>query len=305
MSENLENNNLLARWLNNDLSEEEREQLAKTQGLDDLKAVVDDISTWKLPAVDIEKGLEEARKSAVPEKKSTISISMRPLMRYAAAIIFLAVAYFGGKQLFDPQNILVETGLSQHTVHELPDGSLVTLGPQSRLEYKKKNWEENRATNLIGQGFFDVEKGSTFAVATNLGTITVLGTEFDILEAGNKLAVNCFEGRVQVSVAGKQEILSALQGLIFNQGEIKRDSITINRPTWLSGRSTFSNAALSNVIIELKRYYDVDMTLPNQYTSLPFSGSFQHNDLAAALRSILVPLEITYSLSAEGKVVFD
>ncbi|MFT7150487.1 MAG: transmembrane sensor, partial [Nonlabens sp.] len=61
MSEELENKEIIARWLSGELSDKERAALDKREDLGDLKAVLDDVSTWSLPPVDTEASLKRLR----------------------------------------------------------------------------------------------------------------------------------------------------------------------------------------------------------------------------------------------------
>ena len=57
MSKHLEDNNLIARWMDDRLSDEEKEQLKASGELDALKTVIDDIDTWKVKPFNADAGL--------------------------------------------------------------------------------------------------------------------------------------------------------------------------------------------------------------------------------------------------------
>ena len=306
MSEHRDHNELIVKWLEGKLSKEERAHFeSDNTDLNELKFVLDDIDTWQLPEVNVEQRLDELRARRDLKEEKTIIRRFQPFYKIAAAIILIAVSYFVIQSVLSNRMISIETGLAENITHQLPDGSSVTLGPKSKIEYTKKNWSTSRELRLIGQGFFDVEKGSDFTVNSSLGTITVLGTEFDIFDEGNHIEVNCFEGSVRVTINSISKTLQALEGLSYDLQEITPRSLQTTSPDWLSGVSAFSDTKLQRVVNELERYFDLEIELPAKHQSTLFSGSFSHTDLSLALRSIFTPLEISYTLTEGRKVVFD
>ncbi len=303
MSEELENKELIARWLSGELSEEEKATLAQRKDLGDLKAVLDDVSTWSLPPVDTEASLKRlrAKTAAKPETKV---ISMRPFYRVAAAIALLATVWFVYDYTSASGTIDLKTGLAETLIHDLPNGSVITLGAVSSASYDKDNWDDDRLIDLVGQAYFDVESGAKFTVNTAYGDVTVLGTQFDILTVNGALKVNCFEGSVAVSSDSGREVLKQGEGVIFEKGTFERISFASTSPAWTGGSSVYQATDLDDVVNDLKRYYDVSLRLPANLLDQSFTGSFPHNDLESALSSIFVPLEIQYTLEPNGSVVF-
>ncbi len=305
MSDKYEHNERLAKWLNNDLDQEDTDALRDDRSLDELRFVINDIDSWSLPKPDVEKKLQQLKESVGQKETKVIQFTPKIWLRYAAAIALIVTGYFAGKDLLMNPNIIVETALGEQLSHELPDGSIVTLGPSSRLEYKRKNWMENRTSSLVGEGFFDVQSGPGFSVTTSKGTISVLGTEFDIEIEGERLEVNCYEGRVLVDMASQDEILQAQQGLILQGSSVDRSQFTAMAPHWIGEKSSFEDTYLSAVVFELKKYYKLDLQLPKKYQTTSFTGSFVHDNLEEALKSIFTPLEISYTLKEGGKVEFE
>jgi len=56
----------------------------------------------------------------------------------------------------------------------------VVLNSKSTISFNKTDWKNNRQLTLDGEAYFKVEKGSTFTVNTNNGSVTVLGTQFNV-----------------------------------------------------------------------------------------------------------------------------
>ncbi|MFT6872517.1 MAG: transmembrane sensor [Roseivirga sp.] len=305
MSEELENKEIIARWLSGELSDKERAALDKREDLGDLKAVLDDVSTWSLPPVDTAESLKKIKAQTAATKPENKVISMRPLFRVAAAIALLATVWFVYDYTSANGTIDLKTGLAETLSHDLPNGSVITLGAVSSASYDKGNWEDDRLIDLVGQAYFAVESGAKFTVNTAYGDVTVLGTQFDVQTVNGALKVNCFEGSVAVSSENGREVLKPGEGVIFEKGTFERVNFASTSPAWTGGSSVYQATALEDVVNDLKRYYQLSLSLPADRVNQAFTGSFPHDDLAQALRSVFSPLEIQYTLSADGTVVFN
>jgi ferric-dicitrate binding protein FerR (iron transport regulator) len=180
----------------------------------------------------------------------------------------------------------------------------VHLDAVSNLSYSEKNWNNDRSSNLAGQAYFEVNKGSTFKVNTQLGTVSILGTKFNVLQSNQLFKVDCFEGKVKVQSNNSYQVLKANENAQLEGKKLIKYTNPINKPGWIEGFSQFKETKLSEVILELKKYYKINIDLPENYATLKFTGKVPHNNLKAALQNIFIPMEINYSLNDEGKVVF-
>ena len=60
---------------------------------------------------------------------------------------------------------------------------------------------------------------------------------------------------------------------------------------------------LKHVITELENYYDIEVSVDKLDAVRLFSGSFTHENLDLALRSITIPLNLGYSKSGSSIVL--
>lgn len=85
---------------------------------------------------------------------------------------------------------------------ELEDGSIITLGKNSKLSYPEHFAENRRTVILTGEAFFDIAKDASrpFYIYSNEVITKVLGTRFRIkaFEAENQVVVQVQTGRVSV-----------------------------------------------------------------------------------------------------------
>ena len=304
MNETPENNTLIAKWLVDDLTTEEKEQLEVDDSWQDLRIVVDDVAEWSLPAFDTEGELKklQTRKEQVAEGPKVIRFNA--WLRVAAAIaILLTSGYFGWDYYFNSE-IEITTGLAETREVMLPDNSKVNLDARSTLTYSKRGWGEERHVRLAGQAFFDIQKGPSFMVETENGNVSVLGTQFNLRSETGVFAVQCYEGKVKITSEGQEAILTAGEAVELIDGKLEKSTHTGRQPEWLSGYTVYEDALLKTVVKDLQRYYEVDIKLPGKYKRLKFTGKVPHENLEQALKTIFLTLEIPYSLN-EGRVVFN
>lgn len=187
----------------------------------------------------------------------------------------------------------------------LPDSSMVTLNKGSELTYETAEWSSARRVLLKGEGFFQVKAGSTFDVITSNGTVSVLGTSFNVKQRGNYYEVICYEGKVGVRTSKhKNTTLTAGTGYRDAYGTEERFQATLSdQPEWLSGKSSFFRAPYFVVLEELENQYDITIELQNLDLNRTFTGSFPNNDLDVALDAVTVPSGYLYQIKDDKVLI--
>jgi len=200
----------------------------------------------------------------------------------------------------------ISTEIAQQKVILLPNNSKVQLNANSTLSFNKNNWEGVRTISLEGEAFFKVTKGRTFEVLTPLGKITVLGTEFNVFARDNVFHIECFEGLVEVVLNNKRLQLPAGKKVQIENGVIALNGTTLEtEPSWMTSESSFHNVSVKTVLGELENYYDVHLEWPAELEQRRFSGSFTHNDLEIALKSICTPLRLQFVRKGNQVTIYD
>jgi ferric-dicitrate binding protein FerR (iron transport regulator) len=300
--------NLIAKWLDNSLSEEQKKELENSGELDELKVVLDEIDTWKVKKFDTENGLAELKKrkklviAPPPPKKS--SFSNRWLQIAASILILVSAGYFSWNFFFN-QTITIKTQIAENKTIELPSGSIVKLDAASEISYKEKNWNDNRTIHLNGQAFFDVTKGTSFNVITDKGNINVLGTQFNVNASDAVFEVICYEGKVKVAYQNDELILTKGESAVVQENELKETTHISTSPDWTNGYSKYNQTSLPEVITDLKKYYTIKIQLPKKYENLEFTGTLTHKDLDTALQTLFVTMEIKYVIGTDNTVIFE
>ncbi len=220
-----------------------------------------------------------------------------------AAAASLALLFWVGSGA-GTQNIFAEAG--EHKEIVLPEKSIVTLNAESRIAYKEKSFETDRVLHLEGEAFFDVEPGSTFQVISDEGTVTVVGTSFNVLARDGRFEVSCYTGKVSVEVNAKNktELTTGLRaGTNTDNAKLKQSTFdaTSGKPEWKTGKFRFEDSSFADVVREFERQYDVDIILENGLEEVKYTGLFESGDLAKALQLITWPLHLESSI--KGKTI--
>ena len=289
---------LIKKWLNNDLTDAESKAFRALDEADLYIEIVEEAQRFsgsinaKVESFDI---LDEQLLSK--DKSSTNWIR---IVSSLAAILVVGFALFTVLNR-DKVNTF-ETDIAQNETINLPDNSIVKLNELSELKYNASDWDDNRSLILKGEAYFDVEKGQRFDVNTDYGTVTVLGTEFNVLSREGIFKVACYEGLVQIIYSDDKVNLPAGTEFVLSSEATSKSNIAISEPYWLKNMSVFEDAPIIDVIKELIKQYNVRVSYPSDMP-INFTGAFEHNNLENALKSITQPLNLTYTIKNNNEVI--
>ncbi|MGB2958045.1 MAG: FecR domain-containing protein, partial [Bacteroidota bacterium] len=110
-----------------------------------------------------------------------------------------------------------------------------------------------------------------FVVMTQLGTVRVLGTEFNVRYRGEQLEVAVLKGSVRV-ISGSADsdhavVLWEGEGTRFSRGAAPEEPAPLRftgYPGWLHGKLFFDRATLAEVCKEIEDYFDVVVIIERQ-----------------------------------------
>jgi len=294
--------NYLAKWLNNELTEEEITQFKQTEEYASYVKIKEASDKLQTPDFDVEKALKAVENKRNSNQPKVIKLNpMKKFIRIAAAIVLLCgAAYFYTTSLDET----VSTDLAQTNEISLPDASEILLNAESKIAYSKKNWDKKRNVSLDGEAFFKVAKGKKFTVSTDHGIVTVLGTQFNVENRPDFFEVTCYEGLVSVTYNKKTIKLPAGTSFHIINGKIQRMSqVKTVAPSWTNDESSFKSIPLQFVLNEFQRQFNVKIETENIDTQQLFTGTFSNKNIDLALQSISVPSQILFKLE-ENKVLF-
>ena len=299
----MKNEQKILKWLNNELPEREVADLKKSEDSKTLEKIVHYATQLEAPKVDANKSWDAFKKKELGKKETkVINLQFKSFLRIAAmAIIMLGASYF----LFFNNDKSFETQIAETEILILPDNSEVILNAASKLSYNKKNWKTERQLELDGEAFFKVSKGQKFTVNTEIGSVQVLGTQFNVKERDNYFEVQCYEGIVAVTY--KEEKVKLTFGKTFriiNDKVILVDDFNAKSPSWLEAESSFAQVPLSQVISELEIQYDIKVTTKDVDSTQLFTGTFTHKNINVALEAISIPLKLSYKIEGNNVTLY-
>ncbi len=290
---------LIKKWLDNDLNSHELEAFKQLEEYAELVRISNGVKQFRAPEYNTSEELKSTLQ-LISTKKSRTNNWLKPFLRIAAILAISFSVYYYTTTL----DTNISTLMAQKTTLELPDASLVSLNAESTLIYNKKAWKNKRDLSLNGEAYFKVAKGATFNVNTPEGIVSVLGTQFNVKQRHNYFEVVCYEGSVRVTQ--KLNIVTLKPGesfLIINGKRIAKEKETALNPSWINNESSFKSMPFTQVIHEFERQYNVIVNPQNIDLNQLFSGSFSHDDIELALKSITLPLNINYSLQNDATIV--
>jgi ferric-dicitrate binding protein FerR (iron transport regulator) len=293
--------NHLAKWLNNDLSEDELTVFKASPDFEKYQKIKK--YTEHLEVDDLD---ENAMLSNIlNQKKSTPKVIplYKKWMFQVAAIFVVALGITFLLKNFVSQTQTANFG--EKITFSLPDNSEVVLNSGSEINYKKWNWNNNRHLELNGEAYFKVSKGRRFEVQTSLGKVTVLGTQFNVKSRKNRFDVVCYEGRVKVNYANTQILLTHGQSVSFENGRQVNMIINSTRPEWMDNQICFYKQNIKTLLDEVERQYNITIELNTKDTSSLFTGKLPSKDLDVALQIIGTTYHLKAKKVSKNKIIFD
>lgn len=290
---------ILAKWLSNEISDAELEASEGTAAINELKQVTKEVDQWSMPKYNTDIGylkMKDKLQVRPPNNLGSKWLKIIVIVSVIGVLLFGLLSFFGNRK----EELKAEAG--EHINLAFQDGSEVWLNDGSSIEYDTRAWSTERTIELQGEALFEVSKGSPFTVNTPNGKVTVLGTQFNVRAWGKKLLVECYEGKVQVRSGAQVTVITANESVHVVSGKMRaKQNMSNTGPAWQEGDLRFYEDQLTVVCDELERQYQIAIDL--KASDRLFTGNFREGDLDKALRSICMPLGLDYTISPDKKSV--
>lgn len=198
----------------------------------------------------------------------------------------------------------------------LSDGSMVWLNAASSIRFPSAFRGNHREVEVTGEVYFEVAKDASkpFAVQLQSGNgagkptrVDVIGTHFNInaYNSEDGQAITLLEGKVHVEKESNQMILlPSQQAQVNGSGKI----ILHNNPdieevmAWKNGMFYFKNASVKAILMQISRWYDVDVVFDEGLKNRFFSGKMERSlNLSEVLRILALS---GVRLKLEGKKLY-
>lgn len=203
----------------------------------------------------------------------------------------------------------------------LSDGTRVWLNAASSLSYPASLNEGGtvRSVKMSGEAYFEVmkDKAHPFMVSTDQQELEVLGTHFNVSAYPDEHSVKTtlLEGSVRISARLPQDgsgtrpgrsgvILKPNQQSTLTQNNIQIAEVnTEEAVAWKNGEFIFQNKPLESIMLEISRWYDVNIVYKDkQIAQKLFGGVISRSE---DLSLVLSVLEVTGNVhfKVEGRTV--
>lgn len=184
----------------------------------------------------------------------------------------------------------------------LPDGSKVWLNSASSLKYPTAFTGKERMVELQGQGYFEVSRNAQqpFFVKVGEMEVQVLGTSFDVMAYSDESSINTtlVEGAVKVAgrvlKPGQQARFDPLTGSFSIRPADVQQVIA-----WKTGFFEFDNAGLDDIMRQVARWYDIDITYTDKQTNRTYGGRISRSLPLSEILHMLEPNGARFTL--EGR----
>jgi transmembrane sensor len=214
----------------------------------------------------------------------------------AIAVIGLGAIFFKQKGLptFQYENYATITSLKKTNNNTeairrvmLEDGTVITLKPNSSIEYPEKFSGDERNVKLRGEAFFDVakDKERPFIISASDVTVRVLGTSFNVMayEGAKEISVAVKTGKVSVYAKAKHTILNPLdsdeeviltpnQEAVYNTSKesfskklVDKPQIVLEKPTLFE--TQYDGAPVRKILNVLEQNYGINIQFDEQALS--------------------------------------
>ncbi|MFT3791520.1 MAG: FecR domain-containing protein [Rudaea sp.] len=243
-----------------------------------------------------------AMAATAPRRRRTTR-RWRPLL---AAAGLAAVALFGAGlwQLRTPAPpaLVYRTGLGEQRTERLTDGTRIILNTQTEVLVRYSR-ERREVTLQHGEAMFEVahDADHPFTVIAGQGTVTDLGTQFQVRNEDGMATVTLLQGSVEVAAPAERKQLAPGEQARYGDNIVGirvRQVDTSLVDTWTHGRMDFSGLPLAKAVAEANRYSAVKLRVGDpRLADLPVGGSFRIGDnaaIAAALASVF-PVRVARS----------
>ena len=159
------------------------------------------------------------------------------------------------------------SGRGQMANVTLGDGSRVRLAPETRVTIPKDFGERIRAVRLEGAATIEAQPGLERGLQVHAGNAVIVttGTTFTVRAwPGEEVVVQVGTGTVNVRAGGNARALAAGEALVIGADSAMRtpdDATRRMAMAWTEGRLVTPTMPLDKVLVQLRRWYDLDVGL--------------------------------------------
>lgn len=191
----------------------------------------------------------------------------------------------------------------------LADGTEVWLNAGSSITYPTVFKGSQRTVKITGEAYFEVARNKTMPFRVEKGDVAVevLGTHFNInaYDDESALKVTLLEGSVSVVSAGDKNTLRPGQQARVANGKmsVTGDVNTEEVMAWKNGRFLFSGMDISQLMRQVSRWYDVDVTYDKEIKDLFYAEIPRNTKLTNVLKALELTGKVHFTVTGKKIIV--
>jgi transmembrane sensor len=212
----------------------------------------------------------------------------------------------------------------------LPDGSVITLRENSKVQLSDDFNQQTRELTLDGEAFFDIKHDASkpFIVHTASMDVKVMGTVFNVsaYAGSDNTETSLFRGKVEVTVnrapykkfilTPNQKISVANHPETSTAGEVKNSvsaiSPLVQDPTskkaseisWLRNRLEIENEPLEAIASKLSTWYGIHIGFSDETVKkYSYSGTFESENIIKVLEALQLSYPFSYTASGDSIII--
>ena len=313
---------LIVKYLNNELSHEERNALNQwlSKSNRNRKVFENIVNHWNISEEDVSEAKSRAYATIVSSNQP-IHVSEKRvrsgwgILKYAAVVfLFLSVSIYLLKvntseehiaSVEEEREVVKQTSRGQMLSITLPDQTKVKLNAGSKLSYPERFDDDLRVVALEGEAFFEVTRDEErpFHIETEELDVEVLGTSFSVRTDKNDenpmVAVRSGKVMVREILRSKSVLLTQNQfAVLDNDALIFKDIDEYELFFgWVDKQLVFKEESLQEVLKKISKWFDVDFEVSKKFTNTrDFTGSYDNPTLNQVMQSLSFAYEFNYEI---------
>lgn len=191
----------------------------------------------------------------------------------------------------------------------LPDGTKVWLNAASSIRFPVAFVGKERKVTITGEAYFEVakDKKKPFIVSSANMDVEVLGTHFNVSAYAEESIVKTtlLEGSVKINNKKSEVYLvPGQQSQLNNSGHFSiKNNIDVDKEiAWTKGKFQFNSNTIQEIMLQLSRWYDVEVIYQGKVSSETFSAIIKRSSNISQVLKLMEASGVKFDI--EGKKIY-
>ena len=191
----------------------------------------------------------------------------------------------------------------------LPDGTKVWLNADSSIRFPVAFVGKERKVTITGEAYFEVakDKKKPFIVSSANMDVEVLGTHFNVSAYAEESIVKTtlLEGSVKINNKKSEfYLVPGQQSQLNNSGQFSiKNNIDVDKEiAWTKGKFQFNSNTIQEIMLQLSRWYDVEVIYQGKVSSETFSAIIKRSSNISQVLKLMEASGVKYDI--EGKKIY-